>query len=119
MQDQRIIKIIQLLHGKSKSGEIHWTETSDDYAFSTSFVSNSIEIKQQYDHDAEEYDYILTIYNSDGRVVSQNIDNDLNRDFPNDEVFRLMRETFESARNDALGIAEALDSILGELEGGF
>lgn len=117
MLSDKVKGILLKLHEKTVAGTQPWQETTGDNAFITSFPRYTLEIRKEYNPQAAAYDFFLTIYNSEGKIVEEFSDNELMRKFPNEGLYLVFKEVYEGARSSALGVTEALDSILEELGG--
>lgn len=59
-------------------------------------------------------DYVVRIYNHEGKMIEEVADTDFGQDYP--EIYKAMSEMYDTARRIAMGVEEALDEILGELK---
>ena len=112
MSYKKIGTIIQSLHEKTISGAITWEETEVDGTYQVSFPNYSVRIfsiKSSTDND-----YFIQIINEFGKVLDEVSDIDL-KDII-DNPYKLMKEIHNSARRQALGVEDALDAILSNLD---
>jgi hypothetical protein len=127
MSDQRLATIIIKLLEKTRRGEINWEETNVNGSFQASFPAYSVIITSKgnrrtlFDVAASitgasqiTVDYILAIFNQNGKLIDEVTDVDLNDILP--ESYEIMKELYEGARRVALKYDQALDDLLRALE---
>lgn len=121
MADNRLIKIVGRLREKTIRGELIWEATFDEGVFSLSFSNYSILISLKPTKAAEippdVEDLVLTIVNNEGITIEEVRDIDFDKDdFDGEVPFMVMNDIYKNARRSAMGIDEAINSILAELE---
>lgn len=112
MSDEKIIEIIKRIYNKTNEGLIEWepTERSIDYQVSFSNYSIRMSIATRSDGD---YDYIIKIINDYGDIIEEVNDEDIANSLP--DSYEIMKSIYELARRKAMGVDNALDSILKDL----
>ena len=100
--------LFQKIEKLTLSGNLEWELTEKDNVFQTSFPNFSLRIYRQAD------DYVISIFNSEGVLFESATDPQLS-DFIGDS-FNRMRALHEAARGYSLGVEQALDEILTELD---
>ena len=90
------------------SGKLDWVPTEKYDVFQTSFPNFSLRIYPQAD------DYVISIFNSEGVELESATDEELSN-FLN-ESYSKMRSLHAAARGYSLGVEQALDEILTELD---
>ncbi len=106
----KIAQLVKRVHDQTQAGKIPWEETENDKVFQASFPTYTIRYSVRGD------DYVLTIYNDQGSVVERVDDTNFAEDEVGFEPYPTMRETYESARRQALGVEKAIDDILHYLD---
>ncbi|MCK4570748.1 hypothetical protein KAT84_02240 [Candidatus Bipolaricaulota bacterium] len=109
-EKQRIL--VNRLASRTEAGYIHWEETEIEGVFQVSFSSSSVQISLQ-GANTPEPDVVIRLFNAEGKHVDEFSDRDVaDGDFP---AYRIMYEMFETARSQALGVEQVLDSLLADL----
>jgi hypothetical protein len=114
--EEKLLKLFQRLHAKTKAGEIKWEQTSRSDVFQTAFPNYVVKLSARPSDSGEAFDYFVSIVNENGVVLETASDIDISKAFPAVEAYKTMRELYDMARREALGVNAALDSLLGELE---
>src|SRR5690242_4228346 len=113
MATSKYVQVVNRLIDKTSKNELEWKETADGNGYQVAFPEYSLVLRE------EDVDYIIYIINSEGVVVDQFSDVDLDRDEgltgADLRYYPLMKDLFYSARRQALGVDRALDAILKEL----
>lgn len=113
MASEKIAKLVDILHSKTKDGQPLWVKTATPAEFLASFPNQSVSVIpfiDQWNNDT----YKIRIYNATGELIEDVTPGDM-RGFFND-AFELFRELYEGARMQAMGVDAAVDEILGFLE---
>lgn len=113
--EEKMLNLVLKLHAKTKEGQIKWERTASSNIFQYAFPSYVVRISVKQG-DADAPDYYITVKDSDGTTIESASDVSIGRAFPNAKVFATMEELFTLARREALGVDQALDSLLSELE---
>ena len=106
MAYEKLLRLAQALYEKTKSGELSWETTPNEATFQASFPKYSILLQKDGD------DVNLKICNEEGRVMEELTDEEAFQHFDRP----ILGELFEIARRGAMGVEEALDEILSNLE---
>jgi hypothetical protein len=108
----RLAKLVQRLHEKSRRGEIAWRKNASGN-FEASFPSYTIEV---YSLPYGQGLWGVRIFNEDGEFVEGVNDYDLSQHVPGQPWEDVLREIYNIARRKALRVDEALDELIVELE---
>jgi hypothetical protein len=112
---EKLEKLINILHGRTMSGTVHWEETSDPGRFQTAFPGSTITIFTRQSREfMDELDYALQIINDNGNLIEQVADTDFD---DKAHGFLIMKEMYEAARRIALGTEQTIDDLLSSLGG--
>lgn len=114
MEQNKLIALINRIITKTSYGELDWESTNNPKSFSVSLSNYSISISAIKSFDYDDDDYRITIYNEEGDVIEEATDIELKNQMP-DALIRF-KTLFDEARRKAMGVDEALDDILKELE---
>jgi len=106
------------LHEASKTNKVKWKETVDEGTYQVSFPKYSIQISSvPTQHPAAEgNDIVLTVINQEGRIVEQMRDWDEDVTTYVEKSYEKMSELYDYARRQAMGLDEAFDYLLDQLE---
>jgi hypothetical protein len=113
METSKRRQLVKRLLDSTHSGQTTWEVTGDDNAFLTSFPNYSIRIIFLHPGNQPDPDYYLQIINQDSQLIEEFSDTELGSDMNNiRESFRMMRDMYNTARRNALGVDKAIDDIL-------
>lgn len=112
---KRLAELVYRLSVLTERKKISWERTLEEGEFQCSFPGFTVILSVQYGdaegfRDPEQPLWVLSIRNSLGTVVESVNDEDLNALM--DSPAAIMRTMWESARRQALGVEEAVDTIL-------
>ena len=113
MSYQKIARLVTALSEKTITQEVSWNQTEHGEIFETSFPNYSVRIskgERPNNFNESQPIYILEILNDNGEIVEE-IDDEMLTEFIH-SPFGIMKEMYEAARRQAMGVEEALDSIL-------
>lgn len=114
MSYEKVSKLIDLLYEKTKSSKITWEESEKDNVYQMSFPKYSVRMFiRENQQDFTSQDYFIQIINENGTVIDEVSDLDV-KDII-DGSYKKMEEMYNLARRQALGVDEALDIILNNL----
>jgi hypothetical protein len=114
--EEKLLKLVQGLLAKTKSGEIAWEKTASDEVFQVAFPSYTVRLStQSSDENPDMNDLVVLIRDDEGRTIEHISDAELHRKFPNAKPYQLMQDLYTTARRQALGVDTVLDSLLSEL----
>lgn len=115
MSYQKIANLVQRICEKSKYNLIEWEGTEKEGTYQVSFSNYSIRIfSTQSKNNPSDIAYVMQIINSDGELVEETDDEDLKQWW--DDSYIEMKLAHETARRKVMGVEDALDSILHELD---
>lgn len=109
MKDEKLVRLARLLYERTKDGDIRWEETALRDTFQCSFPSYSVLISQKsFSGLADPKPMrILKICNEEGKTIEE-----ISDAAPPLSGRIELKELFELARRDAMGVEKALDEIL-------
>ncbi|HEY3281193.1 MAG TPA: hypothetical protein VGN26_02890 [Armatimonadota bacterium] len=114
MPTAKHIEMLRLLHSQTLKGVTAWETTAEDDVYLASFPSYGVAIRSWDASDGTGYS--LQITNNEGSVVAELRAGDFEGpDLRVSEAYSLLKETFEGARRIAMGVDQAVDSILDNL----
>jgi hypothetical protein len=123
MTDLKFIELAKIIATRTSEGAMTWEETGSEDAFQATLSKYIIRIKSSPSEQVpDEWDFEITILNSDGARLESFNDTDLTQllkksgDGNDPNGYVLMREIFKNAKRNALGVDKALDDILKELK---
>ncbi|MES2675869.1 MAG: hypothetical protein V4660_16635 [Pseudomonadota bacterium] len=109
----KIIRIMFALNVQAEMRNLTWTKTAEYGTFMTSFPKNSILISKSSRENESRGDnciYSIKFLNEDGNIIEEMTNVDLENEFSNS--LSLMKQTYEYARRQAMGLDDALIAIL-------
>jgi len=112
-------RVVDRLVEKTENNEINWKESPITDVYQVSFLNYSVTISEVYNASQEVPDYVVSILNSEGKTVDSFSDVDLDRDRDmgsGGKYLKILRDLYQNARRQALGVDKALDEILNELD---
>lgn len=113
MSYQKIANLVKKIYEMSNDGLVVWEATEKEGTYQLSFSNYSVRLFERYVHQYEGNDYIIQIINSDGELVEETSDVDLKPLW--DDSYNSMKHIYGTARRQVMGVENALDSILDEL----
>lgn len=114
--EARMWKLIQRLHAKTMAGELQWEKTVSKNSFQTAFPNYVVRVSVTYAEDDSAPDYHIAVRDGAGTTIESVSDRDINSALPDSRAYPLMGELFTKAKRQALGVNQALESLLNELE---
>ncbi len=115
MSYEKVGRLIDSLYNNTKSADITWEESEKDGTYQVSFPKYSVRIFNRFnEHEYDTKDYFIQIINENGIVIDEVSDIDVKEVIQ--DAFYKMKEIHDLARRQALGVDEALDAILGNLD---
>jgi hypothetical protein len=104
----------------ASSGLLDWKKTNDSHAFQVSLKTSTIRITcvEPQDPFAHNYTYDIEIFNESGTQIIKTHDKNLESDFKEAglNAYDELTSLFEEAKSKALGIEDALNNVLDELD---
>ena len=113
MVDDKLVKLLTLLHNRTNEGAVNWERTAYKTYYLAVFPGFTVQIGEENPYDDEVY-YVMKIQNEDGDLVEQARSQDFGHKMEN--AFPVMKELHTGARRRAMGTDQALDSLLKQLE---
>lgn len=110
MADKKQLDLVRALHAKTMDDKVIWEVTSEDEVFQAPFVNYSILLRKVG------ADYVIEVMNSEGDVVDSFVDTDFEGYGGSPTAFGMMQQTYNRARQIALGTSKALDDLLGQID---
>lgn len=111
--------LIARLHELTKAQNVSWQETETDGIYQISFPTYSVSVSRRRSSSSQhaDWDYWISIYNSDGKLIDEASDGDLHADFPNriPSALDTMSELYDMARRSAMGVEDVIQEILTQL----
>ena len=111
----RVAQLVKLVTRKTISNEIRWERTEKEGVFQHAFPNYVVRFSERFVPDHSYPDYVLAILNQDGEIIEEITDPDAEREGL-EEAYVTMREAYEMARRQAMGIERALDDLLRYLD---
>jgi len=101
----------------TKEGSLVWKETERDDTFQVSFANSSLRLaKRQSAINSFQDEFYISVLNSEGSVVDEIGDEDVDESGVNTDLYQVLKECYEIARRQSLGIDMVIDEIMGELD---
>jgi hypothetical protein len=111
-------KLVERLVHKTDAHELDWKEkeTAEPDSFQVSFANYSIILSELYPRGGDTPDYIVSILNSEGTLIEPFSDVFM-LNATGGDYYSILSGLYRDARRKALGVDNALDEILNELDG--
>ena len=114
--EEKILKLVEGLLAKTKSGDVVWERTSSPDVFQAAFPSYTVRVStRRSENQLEALDYVVSILDEAGTTIERASDVDLTKALGGVSAYQLMQELYALARRQALGVDGALDTLLSEL----
>jgi len=115
MSYPQMVYLVQKLYRRTDDGSVEWGETEIEGVFQAAFSEYTVCISMQSPdgHVPGSEDYVLSILNDRGLKIEEVSDVDLAEDLA--DSYEVMRHLYRAARRKAMGVDQALDSILSSL----
>ena len=105
----KLADFMKRLHKNTLDGTISWQETFEDDKYQISFPKYTLQILMNEDSTGD-ISYIVQIFNEEGKLIEDISDYDISNEIPHG--FVMMKEIYERARSQAMGLDKALDDIM-------
>jgi hypothetical protein len=124
MAHAKIVDVVKKLHERVREGKVQWGQTESSDVYEAAFPLYAVRVGKRRsaipDAGPGEVDYVVAIYNAEGTLIEE-IDDPGLREASSGEItgvaaYNMMKDLYESARRSAMGVDEALDSLLSELD---
>jgi hypothetical protein len=117
MANEKQVRLIRRLIEKTSAGQVRWEPTGNDEVYQAAFPSFGVRIERVPDHWNDSAEYGLYVLNQEGIAVDEMHDsNFIEQDFGR-SPYLTFQDLFQGAKRTALGADQALDAILGDLDG--
>jgi hypothetical protein len=104
--------LINNLHRLTLQNKLEWRQTERDDVFQVSFPDYAVRLSvRQSRQQSDALEYVVSLVNDVGDMIDQVGD----EDFEDRSNYGVLKEMYEMARRSALGVDQALDSILSQL----
>ncbi len=114
MSYEKIAKVVDSLIVNTELGKIKWKESSlERVGFEYSTQSTTVTITCEEDYNSGQSIVVLKIYNDEGRLVESVNDYELSEFIR--QPYISMKNLFETARRQSLGVESILDDLLEQL----
>ncbi|MCU1051146.1 hypothetical protein [Stenotrophomonas maltophilia] len=116
MISEKTYELASRIAEMTEKGLIQWKETELEDVFQVSFSSNSVRIwsRPSRSHPTS-FEYVMSIINWSGNVVDEVGDEDPEDLDEKQDLYGILKGCHDSARRAALGVDEAIDEIMNEL----
>lgn len=116
MPYEKMARLVARLAARTEDGSVNWEETAVTGQFQLAFPNYSVLVLLQESKGqiAGALDVVLRVCNTAGDVVEEVADPDLEDILEN--PYQDMLELYQLARRSAMGVEDALNSILSALE---
>lgn len=114
MAYEKMVQLVRALLEKTKLGKLEWQETEREGVFQSSFSAFSVRTMTRESHDEwnnTDIEYGLGLHNDKGALIEEIWPETL----AVQGSIALLREVYEYARRHAMGVENALNTILEEL----
>lgn len=108
------VGLIARLHQRTLDGDLAWEETAEEGVYQLAFPDYAMRFSRRWDRDESCFDYVLSIHNDEGTLIEEVTDATILQQLPN--AYRIMEETYETARRTAMGVEKALDALIARLD---
>ena len=115
MSYPKMVYLVQGLYRRTDAERVEWEETEIEGVFQAAFPEYSVSLEMQLPdgHGPGSEDYVLSIFNARGLKIEEVSDVDLAEDLA--DSYEVMKHLYRAARRKAMGVDQALDSILSSL----
>lgn len=112
MSYKKVARLVELLIKQTRAGKVSWERTSEPEEFQASFSEYSIRLI--YREDSNGPAYIVRVFDWAGDVIEEVSDYEI-RNFISG-VSSQMKDMYEVARRKVMGVEDALDSLIDQLD---
>ena len=115
MSYPKMVYLVQKLYRRTDDGTAEWEETDIEGVFQAPFPEYTVRLSMHSPdgHVPGSEDYVLSILNARGLKIEEVSDVDLAEDLA--DSYEVMKHLYRAARRKAMGVDQALDSILSAL----
>ncbi len=115
MSYPQMVYLVQKLYRRTDDGSVEWEATEIEGVFQAPFPEYTVRLSMQSPdgHVPGSEDYVLSIFDARGLEIEEVSDVDLAEDLA--DSYEVMRHLYRAARRKAMGVDQALDSLLSSL----
>jgi hypothetical protein len=114
----KIETLIQRIHEQTKAGKLKWQLTESEEVFQAAIPNYALRISTRPNRNNRQHtDYVITIYNDEGSPIEDVIDIDLDWSSAGYDPEETMKDIYDMARGQAMGVEEALNELLNYFSG--
>lgn len=118
MISEKFVRIILRLIASTKSGKLKWSESPVSGRYDVAFANYTLSISSEAGRIRGNTDIVIRIHGPEGDILDQITDEEFSSNefyFGDKTPFAALNDLYHDARRNAVGIDQALDSILDEL----
>jgi hypothetical protein len=108
---EKLVRVLQSIDEATQAGNIPWEATSARDTFQASFRRYSVLISKHWHEELQDHYIVFSITNERGEVVEE-----IDQGQASQSDYNNMEGLFDAARRTAMGVEEALDELLQDLE---
>ena len=108
MDYSKLAALVMILSEKTKQGKVTWTAAERPKTFQAAFANSAVRISLAGGS------YAISVFNEEGTEIETARDFQLENELGGAEI--VMSDLYDSARRQAMGVDEVLNSLLKELE---
>ena len=122
MTEEKLVEMVSKIDEKTSQTGLGREKTTNENEFQTILGRFVVRIREDYLPEQDGNDYTLTVTDNNGTVLESLTDSELanmlkrvrTNYIPN--AFQVMRSIFKNAKRQAMGVDQAIDDILSELD---
>ena len=114
MDHSKMIALLLKVHQQTLEGRLAWEETEFPEVFQVAFTTNTVRIGIASSKGRGADLYYLSIYNAAGSRLETAFHHELSDEMP--DSYDVMKQIHELARRKAMGVDQAIDKLLAELD---
>lgn len=104
------------LRDRTVAGDVNWEETAKTGVYQATFSDNTIQISLSLSEVPDEVDVTVVVLNDVGNEIESFTDSDIGPLIEDETAYKVMRETYDTARRMALGTEQVINSIIEALD---
>ena len=104
------------LRDRTVAGDVNWEETAKTGVYQATFSDNTIQISLSLSEVPDEVDVTVVVLNDVGNEIESFTDSDIGPLIEDESAYKVMRETYDTARRLALGTEQVINSIIEALD---
>jgi hypothetical protein len=110
-EDKKLIVFLSKIYARTKAELLDWEPSEDPNIFAVKFADYTVSIERATETEKAPESFNLTIANSGGLVIQE-----LSSYLAGKSGFADMKDLFDRARRQAVGLNAALDDLIRELD---